>query len=94
LILDWKTDAKALGRLRSEYLAQIAAYAHALRELTGCEVEAGIFSTVRGHFAAYEAGEVEDAWRSLGKLGPAELNKALQRDVEGEFDCDEDRSAE
>jgi ATP-dependent helicase/nuclease subunit A len=76
LLVDWKTNRIKPGdeeNLRTRYRPQIAAYWKALREITGLEVEAGVFATAIGKFCAYGSGELEAEWKGLRALTPDEL---------------------
>jgi ATP-dependent exoDNAse (exonuclease V) beta subunit len=77
LLIDWKTnritpaDAK---NLQPRYRPQIAAYWKAVGEITGYEVEAGIFATATGEFIPYPANELEAEWERLRALPPDQLS--------------------
>jgi ATP-dependent exoDNAse (exonuclease V) beta subunit len=74
LLVDWKTNRIAKGeedQLRQRYRPQIAAYWKSLREITKCDVAAGIFATATGQFVAYDVDELEAEWARLRAL-PAE----------------------
>jgi ATP-dependent exoDNAse (exonuclease V) beta subunit len=74
LLIDWKTNRIGKGeeeQLRLRYRPQIAAYWKSLREITKCEMEAGIFATATGEFMPYSANELEAEWTRLRAL-PAE----------------------
>ena len=66
-------------QLRQRYRPQIAAYWKSLREITKCEVEAGIFATATGRFLPYEANELETEWERLRKLPAEGLTAELPR---------------
>jgi ATP-dependent helicase/nuclease subunit A len=70
-ILDWKTNeigSDEIDKLRAHYRPQIAAYWKAIAEMTGLQVEAGIYSTSRGQLVAYERDELANEWERLRKL--------------------------
>ncbi|HSP44997.1 MAG TPA: 3'-5' exonuclease, partial [Chthoniobacterales bacterium] len=74
LLIDWKTNRIGKGeegQLRLRYRPQIAAYWKSLREITKCDVDAGIFATATGKFVAYETHELEAEWTRLRAM-PAE----------------------
>lgn len=76
LLVDWKTNdttAKAADKLRARYRPQLAAYWKAVREITGLEVEAGLYSTAAGESVAYNADELEREWTRLQSLPPEQL---------------------
>jgi ATP-dependent exoDNAse (exonuclease V) beta subunit len=77
LLVDWKTNRIKKGEeedLRTRYRPQIAAYWKALREITGLEVEAGIFATAIGEFIPYSAPELEAEWDRLRSMPPERLS--------------------
>lgn len=68
LLIDWKTNRIGKGeeeQLRLRYRPQIAAYWKSLREITKCEVDAGVFATATGEFMPYSANELEAEWARL-----------------------------
>lgn len=70
-ILDWKTNRIAPGKidiLRGQYLPQIASYWKATTEMTGAEVEAGIYSTATGELVTYNRDKLSQEWERLGNL--------------------------
>jgi ATP-dependent exoDNAse (exonuclease V) beta subunit len=77
LLIDWKTNritpAEA-ENLQQRYRPQIAAYWKAVGEITGYEVEAGIFATATGEFMPYSANELEAEWTRLRALPPDQLS--------------------
>jgi len=82
LLVDWKTNRikpEEEEQLRQRYRPQIAAYWKSLREITKCEVEAGIFATATGRFLPYEANELETEWERLRKLPAEGLTAELPR---------------
>jgi ATP-dependent exoDNAse (exonuclease V) beta subunit len=77
LLVDWKTNRIAKGeeeKLRQRYRPQIAAYWKAVGEITGYEVEAGIFATATGEFMPYSANELEAEWTRLRALPADQLS--------------------
>jgi ATP-dependent exoDNAse (exonuclease V) beta subunit len=77
LLVDWKTNRIKKGeeeQLRQRYRPQIAAYWKSLREITKCDVEAGIFATATGEFVPYSANELEAEWERLRALPPEQLS--------------------
>jgi ATP-dependent helicase/nuclease subunit A len=77
LLIDWKTNritpAEA-ENLQQRYRPQIAAYWKAVGEITGYEVEAGIFATATGEFMPYSANELEAEWTRLRALPADQLS--------------------
>jgi ATP-dependent exoDNAse (exonuclease V) beta subunit len=70
LILDWKTNRARpdeLKSLQAHYEPQLAAYWQALTQMTGGEVEAGIFSTDAGVWLPYGRERLSAVWASLAK---------------------------
>jgi hypothetical protein len=72
-ILDWKTKRDKIDILREHYRPQIAAYWKAITEMTGAQVEAGIYSTSTGELVVYTAEELAREWERLRHLQPDEL---------------------
>jgi ATP-dependent exoDNAse (exonuclease V) beta subunit len=73
LILDWKTNRVTLDKidaLRAQYLSQLAAYWAAVREMTGTQVEAAIYSTPTAALLHYNEKELASEWSRLKKLPP------------------------
>jgi hypothetical protein len=71
LIVDWKTNRIALDEiddLRVRYRPQMAAYWEAVTQMTRASVDAGIYSTSTGQFAAYEHDELSSEWGRLRNL--------------------------
>ena len=88
LLLDWKTNdvsPSAVEIFRKTYQAQLAAYWKAVTEITGLEVEAGLFSTALGHLLLYSAEELQVEWRRLEQLPPARLEHEIRPDVADGF---------
>lgn len=78
LILDWKTNrVKEVETLRAQYRPQLAAYHEVIRQMTGHEVEAAIYSTDQGQFLRYEKSELETEWNRLKALPAKELLQEL-----------------
>jgi ATP-dependent helicase/nuclease subunit A len=76
LLVDWKTNRikkREEDDLRTRYRPQIAAYWKALREITGLEVEAGIFATATGKYCGYGTDELEAEWERLRASTPDQL---------------------
>jgi ATP-dependent exoDNAse (exonuclease V) beta subunit len=77
LLIDWKTNRIGKGeqeQLRLRYRPQIAAYWKAVGEITGYEVEAGIFATATGKFIPYSTKELEAEWERLRALPADQLS--------------------
>ena len=77
LLVDWKTnriDKGEEGELRQRYRPQLAAYWKAVREITGLDIEAGIFATATGKFCGYKQDELEAEWERLRALPTHELS--------------------
>ncbi len=73
LLVDWKTNRIAEGeeeKLRQRYLAQIAAYWTAVRQITKFRVEAAVYSTANGNFLLYNENELDAEWTRLRALPP------------------------
>ncbi|MEP6821184.1 MAG: UvrD-helicase domain-containing protein [Chthoniobacterales bacterium] len=76
LIVDWKTNAVTSGRagsLRGKYRSQITAYWKTVHEITGFDVEAGLYSTATGRLIMFEQEELATEWNRLAQLPPEEL---------------------
>jgi ATP-dependent exoDNAse (exonuclease V) beta subunit len=76
LLIDWKTNRIKRGeeeRLRQQYKPQVTAYWKAVGEITGYEVEAGIFATATGEFIFFSASELEAEWARLRALPADQL---------------------
>src|SRR5262249_1641579 len=81
LLLDWKTNDVSLSDVeifRENYRPQLAAYWKAVMEITGLEVDAGLFSTALGRLLLYSAEELQKEWRRLEQLPPAKLENEIQ----------------
>lgn len=86
LLLDWKTNDVSPGDVemfRETYRPQLAAYWKAVTEITGLNVQAGLFSTALGRFLLYSADELQMEWRRLEQLPPAQLENEIRPDVAG-----------
>ena len=83
LLLDWKTNDVSRGDIeifRETYRPQLAAYWKAVAEITGLNVQAGLFSTALGRFLLYSADELQMEWRRLEQLPPAQLENEISPD--------------
>jgi ATP-dependent helicase/nuclease subunit A len=83
LLLDWKTNdvsASDVEIFRENYRPQVAAYWKAVTEITGLEVEAGLFSTALGHLLLYSTEELQMEWHRLEQLPPAQLENEIRPD--------------
>ena len=83
LLLDWKTNDVSPSDVeifRETYRPQLAAYWKAVTEITGLEVEAGLFSTALGRLLLYSAEELQMEWRRLEQLPPAQLENEIAPD--------------
>jgi len=83
LLLDWKTNdvsSSDVETLRGIYRPQLAAYWKAVTEITGLNVEAGLFSTALGHVLLYSAEELQTEWRRLELLPPTRLDNEIRPD--------------
>ncbi|MDQ2659935.1 MAG: PD-(D/E)XK nuclease family protein, partial [Verrucomicrobiota bacterium] len=81
LLIDWKTNhatSKDAEKLRARYRPQLASYWKAVREITSCEVEAGLYSTAIGELLTYSTEEMETEWNRLAQLPPEELRTGLE----------------
>jgi ATP-dependent exoDNAse (exonuclease V) beta subunit len=72
-ILDWKTKRDKIDILHAHYRPQIAAYWKAIAEMTGTQVEAGIYSTSTGELVVYTADELTAEWERLRTLPQQDL---------------------
>ena len=83
LLLDWKTNdvsASDVEIFRETYRPQLAAYWKAVTEITGLEVEAGLFSTALGRLLLYSDEELQMEWRRLEQLPPTQLQNEITPD--------------
>ena len=81
LLLDWKTNDVSPSDVeifRETYRPQLAAYWKAVTEITGLEVEAGLFSTALGRLLLYSAEELQMEWRRLEQLPPTQLENEIR----------------
>ena len=81
LLLDWKTNDLSPSDIeifRDTYRPQLAAYWRAVTEITGLNVQAGLFSTALGHVLLYSAEELHAEWRRLEQLPPAQLENEIR----------------
>jgi ATP-dependent exoDNAse (exonuclease V) beta subunit len=88
LLVDWKTNDVSSADaeiFRARYLPQLAAYWKAVGEITSLEVEAALFSTALGRLLIYSEGELENEWRRLEQLPPAQLEDEIQPDPSDDF---------
>ena len=88
LLLDWKTNDVSPSDVeifRETYRPQLAAYWKAVTEITGLEVEAGLFSTALGRLLLYSAEELQMEWRRLEQLPPAQLENEIRSDAADGF---------
>jgi ATP-dependent exoDNAse (exonuclease V) beta subunit len=84
LLLDWKTNDVSPSDVeifRETYRPQLAAYWKAVTEITGLEVEAGLFSTALGRLLLYSAEELQMEWRRLEQLPPPQLENEIRSDT-------------
>jgi ATP-dependent exoDNAse (exonuclease V) beta subunit len=84
LLLDWKTNDVSPSDVeifRETYRPQLAAYWKAVTEITGLEVEAGLFSTALGNLLLYSSEELQMEWRRLEQLPPAQLENEIRPDA-------------
>jgi ATP-dependent exoDNAse (exonuclease V) beta subunit len=88
LLLDWKTNDVSPSDVeifRETYRPQLAAYWKAVTEITGLEVEAGLFSTALGQLLLYSAEELQMEWRRLEQLPSAQLENEIRPDAADGF---------
>jgi ATP-dependent exoDNAse (exonuclease V) beta subunit len=84
LLLDWKTNdvsASDVEIFRETYRPQLAAYWKAVTEITGLQVEAGLFSTALGRLLLYSAGELQIEWSRLEQLPLAQFENEIRSDA-------------
>src|SRR4051794_37513421 len=84
LLLDWKTNDVSPSDVeifRETYRPQLAAYWKAVTEITGLEVEAGLFSTALGRLLLYSASELQMEWTRLEQLPLAEIENEIRSDA-------------
>jgi ATP-dependent exoDNAse (exonuclease V) beta subunit len=88
LLLDWKTNDVSPSDVeifREIYRPQLAAYWKAVTEISGLEVEAGLFSTALGRLLLYSAEQLQMEWRRLEQLPPAQMENEIQPDAADGF---------
>jgi len=88
LLLDWKTNDVSPSDVeifRETYRPQLAAYWKAVTEITGLDVQAGLFSTALGHVLLYPAEELRMEWRRLEQLPPVQLENEIRPDAANGF---------
>ncbi len=88
LLLDWKTNDVSPSDVeifRETYRPQLAAYWKAVTEITGLEVEAGLFSTALGRLLLYSTEQLQMEWRRLEQLPPAQMENEIQPDAADGF---------
>jgi ATP-dependent exoDNAse (exonuclease V) beta subunit len=84
LIIDWKTNRIARDKielLRAQYRPQLAAYCQAVKETTGHEVRAALYSTATGEFVRYEPQEMVAEWERLERLPSEKLSAELSNQL-------------
>jgi ATP-dependent exoDNAse (exonuclease V) beta subunit len=82
-ILDWKTNRIEPGEidsLRTRYRPQMAAYWHAVGQVTSNQIQAAIYSTATGQLIRYADQELEAEWERLRNLPPAKIETAIAVD--------------
>jgi ATP-dependent exoDNAse (exonuclease V) beta subunit len=82
-ILDWKTNRIKPGEidsLRTRYRPQMAAYWHAVGQVTSNQIQAAIYSTATGQLIRYADQELEAEWQRLRNLPPAKIESAIAVD--------------
>ena len=79
-ILDWKTKRDKIDILRAQYRPQLAAYWKAITEMTGMQVEAGIYATSTGELVVYTADELTAEWERLRTLPQQDLAVRIAAD--------------
>jgi hypothetical protein len=88
LLLDWKTNdvsSSDVEIFRARYRPQLAAYWKAVTEITGLEVEAGLFSTALGRLLLYSAEELQIESHRLEQIAPAQLEDEIRPDAPDGF---------
>jgi hypothetical protein len=50
-------------------------------EITGLEVDAGLFSTALGRLLLFPKDELREEWRRLEQLPPAQIDKEVRPDA-------------
>ena len=88
LLVDWKTNNVSSSDaeiFRARYRPQLAAYWKVVGEITGLEVEAGLFSTAVGHLLPYSKDELQSEWHRLEQLPPVQLENEIRPDAPDDF---------
>ena len=88
LLLDWKTNNVSPGDaeiFRARYRPQLAAYWKVVGEITGLEVDAGLFSTALGRLLLFPKDELREEWRRLEQLPPTEFEEETRPDAPDDF---------
>jgi hypothetical protein len=88
LLLDWKTNDVSPSDVeifRETYRPQLAAYWKAVTEITGLEVDGGLFSTALGRFLLYSTEELQMEWGRLEQLPPTQLENEIRSDAADGF---------
>ena len=88
LLLDWKTNDVSPSDVeifRETYRPQLAAYWKAVTEITGLEVDGGLFSTALGRFLLYSTEELRMEWGRLEQLPPTQLENEIRSDAADGF---------
>ena len=88
LLLDWKTNNVSPGDakiFRARYRPQLAAYWKVVGEITGLEVDTGLFSTALGRLLLFPKDELREEWRRLEQLPPAQFEEETRPDAPDDF---------
>ena len=88
LLLDWKTNNVSPSEaeiFRARYRPQLAAYWKVVGEITGLEVDAGLFSTALGRLLLFPKDELREEWRRLEQLPPAQFEEETRLDAPDDF---------
>jgi ATP-dependent exoDNAse (exonuclease V) beta subunit len=88
LLIDWKTNNVSPGDaeiFRARYRPQLAAYWKVVGEITGLEVDAGLFSTALGRLLLFSKDELREEWRRLEQLPPAQFEEETRPDAPDDF---------
>ncbi|HEV3243502.1 MAG TPA: UvrD-helicase domain-containing protein [Chthoniobacterales bacterium] len=88
LLLDWKTNNVSPGDaeiFRARYRPQLAAYWKVVAEITGLEVDAGLFSTALGRLLLFPKDELREEWRRLEQLPPTKFEEETRPDAPDDF---------
>ncbi len=88
LLLDWKTNNVSPSEaeiFRARYRPQLAAYWKVVGEITGLEVDAGLFSTALGRLLLFPKDELREEWRRLEQLPPAQFEEETRPDAPDDF---------